>query len=95
MLVGVMVLVEVAGSTGGLDYATSAIASFSSTMTISTIFGFINGFVSIYSGSSAVVMPTFIPLIPGLVAKLGVVGGRCSQHGPQSGVYELCFGAPG
>lgn len=74
MLVGVMILVEVAGSTGGLDYAISAIASVSSPMTISTIFGFINGFVSIYSGSSAVVMPTFIPLIPGLVTKLGLVG---------------------
>ena len=74
MLVGVMVLVEVAGSTGGLDYAISAIAAVSSPMTISTVFGFINGFVSIYSGSSAVVMPTFIPLIPGLVAKLGLVG---------------------
>jgi len=74
MLVGVMVLVEVAGSTGGLDYAISAIAAVSSPTTISTVFGFINGFVSIYSGSSAVVMPTFIPLIPGLVAKLGLVG---------------------
>jgi Na+/H+ antiporter NhaD/arsenite permease-like protein len=74
MLVGVMVLVEVAGSTGGLNYATSAIAAVSNTATISAVFGFITGFVSIYSGSSAVVMPTFIPLIPGLVDKLGIAG---------------------
>ena len=74
MLVGVMILVEVASSTGGLHYATSAIANISNAKTISAVFGFITGFVSIYSGSSAVVMPTFIPLIPGLVEKLGIFG---------------------
>ena len=92
MLVGVMVLVEVAGSTGGLDYAVTAIASFSTTTTISTIFGFINGFVSIYSGSSAVVMPTFIPLIPGLVAKLGVVGADAVDMA-RNLIYTSCVSA--
>ena len=92
MLVGVMVLVEVAGSTGGLDYATTAIASFSTSFTISTIFGFITGFVSIYSGSSAVVMPTFIPLIPGLVAKLGVVGADAVDM-MRNLVYTCCVSA--
>lgn len=74
MLVGVMVLVDVAGETGGLEYATTAIAKVATSKTISAIYGFITGFVSIYSGSSAVVMPTFIPLIPGLVSKLGILG---------------------
>lgn len=92
MLVGVMVLVEVAGSTGGLDYAITAIASFSSTGTISAIFGFITGFVSIYSGSSTVVMPTFIPLIPGLVAKLGVVGTDAIDLA-RNLVYTCCVSA--
>ncbi len=64
MLVGVMVLVEVAAQTGGLDYAVNAITAISTSNTISGVFGFITGFVSTYSGSSAVVMPVFIPLIP-------------------------------
>jgi Na+/H+ antiporter NhaD/arsenite permease-like protein len=92
MLVGVMVLVEVAGSTGGLDYAVKAIASVSSPMTISTVFGFINGFVSIYSGSSAVVMPTFIPLIPGLITQLGVTGADAIDMA-RNLVYTSCVSA--
>ena len=92
MLVGVMVLVEVAGKTGGLEYAINAIASVSSVHTISSVFGFINGFVSIYSGSSTVVMPTFIPLIPGLVAKLGVTGADAIDM-IRNLIYTCCVSA--
>ncbi len=92
MLVGVMVLVEVAAKTGGLEYAVTAIATISTPTTISAVFGFINGFVSTYSGSSAVVMPTFIPLIPGLVAKMGVTGADALQM-TQNLVYTSCVSA--
>ncbi|HSW10114.1 MAG TPA: SLC13 family permease [Bacillota bacterium] len=74
MLVGVMLLVEVAARTGGLDHAVRALAAIAQPATVTGIMGFVAGFVSTYSGSSAVVMPTFIPMIPGLVHELGVVG---------------------
>jgi len=64
----------------------------SSVHTISSVFGFINGFVSIYSGSSTVVMPTFIPLIPGLVAKLGVTGQEAIDM-IRNLVYTCCVSA--
>ncbi|NPV91807.1 MAG: C4-dicarboxylate ABC transporter [Firmicutes bacterium] len=92
MLVGVMVLVEVCGKLGGLEYATSAIARISTTNTISAIFGGLTGFVSTYSGSSAVVMPTFVPLIPGLVQKLGVVGPDAIDL-QRNLVYTCCVSA--
>ncbi len=81
-----------AGKTGGLEYAINAIASVSSVHTISSVFGFINGFVSIYSGSSTAFMPTFIPLIPGLVAKLGVTGQEAIDM-VRNLVYTCCVSA--
>ncbi len=92
MLVGVMVLVEVAAQTGGLDYAVNAIAAISTPGTISGVFGFITGFVSTYSGSSAVVMPAFIPLIPGLVGKMGVHGADAVDMA-RNLVYSCCVSA--
>jgi di/tricarboxylate transporter len=74
MLVGVMLLVEVAARTGGLDLAVRALAAVARPATVTGIMGLVAGFVSTYSGSSAVVMPTFIPMIPGLVHELGVLG---------------------
>ena len=92
MLAGVMVLVEVCGKVGGLDYAINAIAKVTSPFTISAVFGFLNGFVSAYSGSSAVVMPTFIPLIPGLVEKMGAIGDAALQM-KMNLVYTSCVSA--
>lgn len=92
MLVGVMLLVEVASQTGGLDYAVKGISAISNPNTISLIFGFIVGFISIYSGSSAVVMPTFIPLIPGIVAGIGVTGAAALEM-QKNLIYVCCVSA--
>jgi di/tricarboxylate transporter len=92
MLVGVMVMVEVTGKLGGLEYAIAAIAKVSNPSTVVPIFCFMNGFVSTYSGSSAVVMPTFVPLVPGLVAKMGVSGAAAIDM-TKNLIYACCFGA--
>jgi hypothetical protein len=92
MLVGVMVMVEVAGKLGGLEFAIAAIAKVSTPTTVAAIFGFMTGFVSTYSGSSAVVMPTFVPLVPGLVAKMGVTGAAGLEMA-QNLIYSCCFSA--
>jgi di/tricarboxylate transporter len=71
MVCGVSMLMELANSSGGLDIFTSAIATVSTPGTVTAILGFVTGVISAYSSSSGVVMPAFIPLVPGLIAKMG------------------------
>lgn len=71
LVTGVTVLIGLLEKTGGLDLATSAIARYSGTGNINFFLAFITGIISAYSSSSGVVMPTFIPLIPKLIEKLG------------------------
>lgn len=68
---GISILIGIMEKTGGLDLATSMIASISSVNTINAMLALITGIVSAYSSSSGVVMPAFIPLIPGIIAKVG------------------------
>lgn len=72
MVTGIAVLISLLEKTGGLDVATSAIASVTSVQVIHAVMAFVTGVVSAYSSSSGVVMPAFIPLIPGLAQKMGI-----------------------
>ncbi len=71
MVTGITILIGIMEKTGGLDLAVRMIANISSGRTINAILALITGVVSAYSSSSGVVMPAFIPLIPGIIAKLG------------------------
>ena len=71
MVCGVSLLMEFANHTGGLDIFTHLVSQISTPYTVTGVLGFLAGVVSAYSSSSGVVMPAFLPLIPGLVAKLG------------------------
>ncbi|HEU5103291.1 MAG TPA: SLC13 family permease, partial [Roseiflexaceae bacterium] len=71
MVCGVSVLVAIVEKTGGLDLFTSLLARVSTARNIPGVIAFVAGAVSAYSSSSGVVMPTFIPMVPGLIAKLG------------------------
>lgn len=71
LVTGITILIGIMEKTGGLNMATSMIANISNGKTINSILAFITGIVSAYSSSSGVVMPAFIPLIPGIIAKLG------------------------
>jgi len=71
LVTGITILIGIMEKTGGLNMATSMIAKISNGRTINAILAFITGIVSAYSSSSGVVMPAFIPLIPGIIAKLG------------------------
>ncbi|MFZ1410427.1 MAG: SLC13 family permease, partial [Micropruina sp.] len=71
MVCGVSVLVAIVEKAGGLDLFTSLLARTSTTRNVSGVIAFVAGAVSAYSSSSGVVMPTFIPMVPGLIAKLG------------------------
>lgn len=72
MVTGIAVLIGLMEETGGLDLATSFIASVTSPDIINAVLAFVSGAVSAYSSSSGVVLPAFVPLVPGLATKMGI-----------------------
>lgn len=73
MVCGIAVLIGLMEKTGGLELATNFIVSVTSTQVISGVLAFVSGLVSAYSSSSGVVLPAFLPLIPGLAVKMNIV----------------------
>jgi di/tricarboxylate transporter len=71
MVCGVSVLISILAATGGLDLFTTLLATVSTPANVTGVIAFVTGLISAYSSSSGVVMPTFIPMVPGLIAKLG------------------------
>jgi di/tricarboxylate transporter len=71
MVCGVTVLIGVADKAGGMDLLTSLLSGFSTQETITGVIALVTGVMSVYSSSSGVVLPAFLPTIPGLIEKLG------------------------
>jgi di/tricarboxylate transporter len=74
LVCGVTVLIEVMEKTGGLKALVSLIAAISSPTTVHFWLGLFTGVISAYSSSSGVVMPMFLPLVPGLMKELSLMG---------------------
>lgn len=70
MVCGIATLIGLLEKTGGLDLATGFIAKTTSPNLINAVLALITGIVSAFSSSSGVVMPAFIPLIPGILEKM-------------------------
>jgi hypothetical protein len=71
MVTGVTVLIGLLEKTGGLDLFTAVLARFATRDTVTGMIAFLTGIISVYSSTSGVVLPAFLPTIPGLVARLG------------------------
>ncbi len=71
MVSGVSVLVALLEKTGGLDLFTSILANLSTPDTVTGTIAFATGIISVYSSTSGVVLPAFLPTVPGLVERLG------------------------
>jgi di/tricarboxylate transporter len=71
MVTGVTVLVSLLRETQGLALITTGIANLSTPATIAPIVAFGTGLVSVYSSTSGVVLPAFLPMVPDLAARLG------------------------
>jgi di/tricarboxylate transporter len=71
MVTGVTVLIALLQATEGLALITTGIANLSSAATIEPIVGFGVGLVSVYSSTSGVVLPAFLPIVPELAERLG------------------------
>ena len=73
MVCGVTVLVSVLDETGGLELFTRVLAGVSTANTVTAVMAFTTGFISIYSSTSGVVLPAFLPTVPGLAEQVGGV----------------------
>jgi di/tricarboxylate transporter len=71
MVTGVTVLIALMEKTGGLDLFTALLVRLSTTETVTAVVAFVTGVVSVYSSTSGVVLPAFLPTVPGLVERLG------------------------
>jgi di/tricarboxylate transporter len=70
MVCGVTVLIALIERFEGLDLMTSAIAKLSTANSVTAVVAFLTGIVSVYSSTSGVVLPAFLPLVPGLAEQL-------------------------
>jgi di/tricarboxylate transporter len=71
MVCGMSVLINVMDKAGGLNALVSLIGAISNPTTVNGVLGFITGIISAYSSSSGVVMPMFLPMVPGLIKEIG------------------------
>jgi di/tricarboxylate transporter len=104
MVSGVTVLIALTEKTGGLDLFTAVLARLATPGTITGVVAFVTGLISVYSSTSGVVLPVFLPMIPGLVERLGGgdpiaiassmnVGGHLVDVSPLSTTGALCLAA--
>ena len=102
MVTGVTVLIALLEKTGGMALFTSMLARASTPDTVTGVTAFFTGIISIYSSTSGVVLPAFLPTVPGLVQTLGGgdplaiassmnVGGHLVDVSPLSTIGALCL----
>ena len=72
MMSGVTVLIALLEKTGGgLDLFTAGLALLATPNDITGVIAFVTGLISVYSSTSGVVLPAFLPTVPGLIMRLG------------------------
>jgi di/tricarboxylate transporter len=102
MVCGVTVLIAVLEKAQGIDLLVSLVARFATKETVAPLVAFLTGIISVYSSTSGVVLPAFLPMVPGLAAELGGadpfgiaasmnVGGHLVDVSPLSTIGALCI----
>ncbi|MFZ4987340.1 MAG: SLC13 family permease, partial [Blastocatellia bacterium] len=71
MVTGVATLIALMERTGGLDLFTTLLARLATPGTVNGVMALIAGIISTYSSTSGVVLPAFLPTVPGLVERIG------------------------
>ena len=106
MVTGVTVLIALVERFQGIDLMVSLVARISTARTVTGIVALLTGIVSVYSSTSGVVLPAFLPLAPGLAAQLpgasavGIamsmnIGGHLVDVSPLSTIGALCIAGAG
>ncbi len=106
MVSGVTVLIAVLERAEGINLIVSYLARVATRRLITGEVAFLTGLVSVYSSTSGVVLPAFLPMVPGLAQQVGGVdpfaiamsmnvGGHLVDVSPLSTIGALCIaGAP-
>jgi di/tricarboxylate transporter len=71
MVTGVTVMISLVEKAGGLELFSAGLAAVATERTVTGVVAFITGVISVFSSTSGVVLPTFLPTIPGVIARLG------------------------
>ncbi len=106
MVCGVSVLIDVMDQAGGLNAMIKVIGAVSGPTTINFWLGLVPGIISAYSSSSGVVMPMFLPMVPGLIKEVGGgnpvalissinIGAHLVDTSPLSTLGALCIASAG
>lgn len=104
MVCGVSVLTSLLEKTGGNERFAQLIAEVSTPATLPALVAFVTGIVSIYSSTTGVVLPVFLPLVKDIAAShslsnpLGLalavlVGGNLVDMSPLSTIGAICLAA--
>lgn len=104
MVCGVSVLIALLEKTGGMALFTNLLAKMATPTTVNGAIAFVLGAISTYSSTSGVVLPAFLPTIPGLIKELGGgdplgvalsinVGSALVDVSPLSTLGALCIAA--
>ncbi|MCE9532185.1 MAG: hypothetical protein K8T89_13860 [Planctomycetes bacterium] len=104
MVCGVSMLVSLAETTGALDLFAKLLARMATLQTINGWLALVTGGVSIFSSTSGVVLPTFIPMVPDIIREMGggnprhlatsiVIGSNLVDGSPLSTIGALCIAA--
>src|SRR5262245_32815358 len=106
MVCGVTVLIALVEKTQGIGLLSSLVAKIATPGTVTAVVAALTGIVSVYSSTSGVVLPAFLPLVPGLAQQLpgasaaGIamamnIGGHLVDVSPLSTIGALCMAGAG
>jgi Na+/H+ antiporter NhaD/arsenite permease-like protein len=103
MVSGVTVLIALLEKTQGLALFTELLARVATRQSVSGVVAFLTGAVSVYSSTSGVVLPAFLPTVPGLASRLSAdpvsialsmnIGSHLVDVSPLSTIGALCIAA--
>jgi Na+/H+ antiporter NhaD/arsenite permease-like protein len=104
MVSGVTVLIALLEKAQGIELIGSMIARLSTRESVTAVVSFLTGGISVYSSTSGVVLPAFLPMVPTLAQQVGGanpvaiamsmnVGGHLVDVSPLSTIGALCIAA--
>jgi di/tricarboxylate transporter len=103
MVTGVTVLVSIMEKTQGIQLFSDLLARLATPRSATAVVAFVVGLISVYASTSGVILPTFLPMVPSLVARIGGgvsafalassinVGGHLVDVSPLSTIGALCI----
>ena len=106
MVCGVNVLTALLQKTGGNDLFAELVVKMSTPDTAPAVLGFVAAIVSVYSSTSAVVLPVFLQMVAGVASRLPgsdplalalavIVAGHLVDSSPLSTIGALCIASAG